>query len=204
MADIGIMGGTFDPIHNGHLMLARQAYQEYNLDKIWFMPSRNPPHKKDHTVTDAALRCHMVQLAISEYPEFQLSDFEIHREGNTYTAETLRLLHIQYPNHRFFFIIGADSLYEIEEWFHPELVLKQAVILVAGREYSGNIRSMDEQISYLKQKYPSDIRLLHCQEMNISSKELRKMAAEKKEISHEVPGSVAQYIKQNGLYQESF
>jgi len=114
MAEIGIMGGTFDPIHNGHLMLGRQAYEEYHLDEVWFMPSGNPPHKKDHLVTDAALRCKMVRLAIEGFPKFRLSEFEVQRTGNTYTAETLRLLHLHYPEHRFYFIVGADSLYEIE------------------------------------------------------------------------------------------
>ena len=75
MAEIGIMGGTFDPIHNGHLMLGRQAYEEYHLDEVWFMPSGNPPHKKDHLVTDAALRCKMVRLAIEGFPKFRLSEF---------------------------------------------------------------------------------------------------------------------------------
>ena len=79
MAEIGIMGGTFDPIHNGHLMLGRQACEEYHLDEVWFMPSGNPPHKKDHHVTDAALRCKMVRLAIEGFPRFRLSEFEVQR-----------------------------------------------------------------------------------------------------------------------------
>lgn len=93
MRKIGIMGGTFDPIHNGHIMLGRQAYAEYNLDEVWYMPSGQPPHKKGRHVTESAERCHMVKLAIQDIPYFVFSDFEVRRTGkNTYTAETLALL----------------------------------------------------------------------------------------------------------------
>ena len=85
MKKIGIMGGTFDPIHNGHLSIGKQAYLEYHLDEVWFMPSGHPPHKKDHFVTDAVHRCAMTKLAITDYPYFQFSDFEVKRAGNTYT-----------------------------------------------------------------------------------------------------------------------
>lgn len=183
MAEIGIMGGTFDPIHNGHLLLGKQAYEEYGLDQVWFMPSGTPPHKKDHVVTDVKERFEMVCLAIEKYPYFFCSDFEIRRPGNTYTAQTLHLLHKEYPEHRFYFIIGADSLYQIEKWYHPVDVLKMAILLVANREYEESHRPMKEQIAYLKQQYSADIRLLHCKEMDISSGELRKCLPEEKNIS---------------------
>lgn len=202
MAEIGIMGGTFDPIHNGHLMLGRQAYEEYHLDEVWFMPSGNPPHKKDHLVTDAALRCKMVRLAIEGFPKFRLSEFEVQRAGNTYTAETLRLLHLRYPEHRFYFIVGADSLYEIENWFHPEQVMSQTILLAAGREYADAPRNMEEQIAYLKEKYKADIRMLHCREMDISSNELREMESHGHRISRYVPRSVENYIQIHKLYQD--
>lgn len=202
MADIGIMGGTFDPIHNGHLLLGRQAYEEYHLDEIWFMPSGNPPHKTDHRVTDVDRRCDMVRLAIAEYPHFRFSDFEAKRPGNTYTAQTLRLLTAAYPQHRFYFIIGADSLYEIEKWYHPEDVMAQTILLVAGREYEDARCSVDEQITRLRAKYGADIRRLHCEEVDISSGELREMEARGRKIFKYVPKSVEQYIERNGMYRE--
>ena len=201
MAEIGIMGGTFAPIHNGHLLLGKQAYEEYKLDQIWFMPSGTPPHKKDHKVTDVKDRVAMVQLAIKKFPFFYCSDFEIQRPGNTYTAQTLQLLHQEYPKHRFYFIVGADSLYQIEKWYHPAEVLERAIVLVANREYEKSHRPIEGQIAYLKQQYHADVRLLHCQEVDISSGELRKMEASGKKILSYVPKCVEEYIVSHGLYQ---
>ncbi len=202
MADIGIMGGTFDPIHNGHLLLGRQAFQEYHLEEVWFMPSGNPPHKTDHHVTDVKERCEMVCLAIADYPYFRFSDFEARRPGNTYTAQTLKLLSESYPQHRFFFIIGADSLYEIEKWYHPAEVMARATILVAGREYEGAHCSIDEQIASLRARYGADIRRLHCEEIDISSGELREMEARGRKLFKYVPKAVEQYIEDHGMYRE--
>lgn len=202
MGKIGIMGGTFDPIHNGHLMLGEQAYREYGLNEVWFMPSGHPPHKKGRQVTDAKLRLAMTASAVKYRPEFTCSDFEVTREGNTYTAQTLRLLGEAFPEHTFYFIVGADSLYEIEKWYEPELVLKQAVILVAPREYEDKDRSLDQQIDYLRRKYGADIRMLHCNEMDISSAELRYMVSKGESIDRYVPKVVSNYIRAHGLYQE--
>ena len=202
MAKIGIMGGTFDPVHNGHLMIGQQAYEEYELDEIWFMPSGIPPHKRDHTITDEQDRCAMVALAIEVAPYFKLSDFEVKRAGNTYTAETLRLLAEEYPDHQFYFIIGADSLFQIEHWYHPELVMSQTTLMVAGRDYPEAPCSMDEQIAYLQKKYDARILKLHCEEMDVASAELRKAIAEHQPIRQYVPAAVADYIIAHDLYRD--
>ena len=202
MRRIGIMGGTFDPIHNGHIAVGRQAYQEYSLEEVWFMPSGHPPHKKDHAVTDAEDRCEMTKLAIRDYPYFRFSDFEVKRQGNTYTAQTLTLLNEQYPDSRFFFIIGADSLFEIENWYMPERIMAQAVLLVAGRAYSRASRSLDNQILYLRERYHSEIYRLHLEEMDVASVRLRRMAAEGQNLRPYVPTAVWEYIKTHHLYEE--
>ena len=201
MAKIGIMGGTFDPIHNAHLMLGRQALKEYHLDEIWFMPSHNPPHKTDHRVTGTKDRCEMVKLAIAGEPRFRFSDFEISRAGNTYTAQTLKLLKEAYPKHTFFFIVGADSLYHIESWYHPEEVMRQVTILAAGRECEDAPCTLEEQAAYLIKKYGAAIFLLHSDTMEVSSQELREREMNGGRIHNLVPENVERYIEEHGLYQ---
>lgn len=202
MGKIGIMGGTFDPIHNGHLMLGAQAYKEYQLDEVWFMPSGHPPHKNNRQITEPAVRLKMTQLALNGKEGLVCSDFEFKRNGNTYTSQTLKLLRETYPEHQFFFIIGADSLYEIESWYEPEQVLSQAVFLAAPREYEEAECSMEQKAAHLNAKYHADIRILHCREMNISSAMLRERIATGLPVSDYVPQQVLTYIHDNGLYQE--
>lgn len=203
MARIGIMGGTFDPIHMGHLQLGRQARGEYGLEQVWFMPSGQPPHKRDHKVTAAAHRCAMVELAIEGQNGFVLSRSEVERPGDTYTAQTLALLKEGYPGHDFYFIIGADSLYEIEKWFRPEQVMAQAVLLVAGRAYDRAHPSMDAQIRYLTERYDAKIYPLHCPWVDISSEEIRRLAAGRAELTGLLPEKVIAYIRRKGLYKNT-
>lgn len=203
MAKIGIMGGTFDPIHNGHLLLGRQAYQEYRLDQVWFMPCGQPPHKKDHKITEADKRCEMTELAIANNPNFILSKIEANRKGNTYTAQTLDILHKEYPEHTFYFIIGADSLFEIGGWYKPELILHSATLLVANRSYDKAGLSVVDQIRLLKKVYGAKICLLHCERIDISSADLRHMYANGESLAPYVPESVENYIRLHHLYQET-
>ena len=201
MKCIGIIGGTFDPVHNGHLMLGKQAYMESGLDEIWFMPSHIPPHKKDHVVTDGKQRLDMLYLALENFPYCRVSEFEMERDGNTYTAQTFELLKKQYTDIRFSFIIGADSLFQIESWYHPEKVMAMTTLLVSGREYeSGNI-TLEMQADYLHKKYQADIRFLHNEEMDISSAGIRKKVLEGKDIAGDVPDKVKEYIVFHNLYK---
>lgn len=202
MAKIWILGGTFDPIHNAHLKLGQQAYEQFELDEIWFMPSGQPPHKRNRIVTAGEDRRAMVKLGIHGIPGFRYSDFELEREGNTYTAQTLTLLKEEYPKHEFYFIIGADSLYQIEFWFHPEKVMEQTVLLVAGRPYRQEHRSLEDQILYLEQKYGARIYPIRFHEIEISSEEIRKAVALGKAVESYVPEPVAEYIKAHKLYQK--
>lgn len=202
MKKIGIMGGTFDPIHSGHLMLGKQAYEEYDLDCVWYMPSRQPPHKKDHQITSPANRLEMVRLAVENTPFFACSDFELCRtEGNTYTADTLLLLKQAYPDTEFYFIVGADSIFDIEKWYHPEIVMKNAVILAADRSCGHDDIPLNRQIEYLAKKYDARICRLHSRRMDVSSQLLREKIQNGECISSYIPNPVAQFIEEHHLYR---
>ena len=131
---IGIMGGTFNPIHLAHLQMASIAMEQKELDEVWFMPSKNPPHKDRQTILSEKIRSDMVRLAIKEEERFCFSDFELKRNGTTYTAETLELLRKEYPDVSWYFIMGADSFFSFSNWYHPEVIAKDAVILTVSRD----------------------------------------------------------------------
>ena len=168
------------------------------------MLSGHPPHKKGSPGNRGkrAGRYGKTGHCVSSY--FVYSDFELKREGNTYTAQTLTLLKEAYPQHEFYFIIGADSLYEIEQWYHPELVMKQAVLLAAARTYEKDHRDFEKQINYLQEKYGARIGMIQFKEMDISSRQIRKAVGSGQSVEKLVPGSVAGYIRIHGLYREAF
>ena len=191
---IGILGGTFNPIHNGHLMLAKEAYEQHNLDKVWIMVSPNPPHKAGTTIVDVTHRNNMVKVAIEPYSFMELSTYEQRREGYIYTAETLTLLKKDYPENEYYFIIGGDSLENIEKWYHPEIVLANCILLAAGRDDLFN-EALISRINELYEKYNADIRMVKMQPMDVSSTEIRAGDFD------DIPDSVRKYIKENQLYK---
>jgi len=170
---IGIMGGTFNPIHNGHIEIAKAAYSQYALDEIWFMPNHIPGYKPKETIVSADSRLNMVALAIQDYPYFKVSDFEVKRDGNTYTAETMSLLKDMYPSHSFYFIMGMDSLLYFDKWKNPDIILQYCKILVAPRNKS-SVDDMTIRINELHQLFGDDYFFpIKCQEINCSSSEIR-------------------------------
>lgn len=198
---IGIMGGTFDPIHNGHLMLGREALSQFELDEIWFMPNGNPPHKSKSSIqSDARHRAVMTELAIHGKKEFQLELYEINHAEISYTYKTLEHFSSRYKENTFYFIIGADSLYAIENWVHPERIFKLCTILAACRDKIDTPEKIQTQICLLKKKYGADIRLLNTPLMKISSRELRDMMKKGYPIARYVPGAVEKYIREEKLY----
>ena len=210
---IGIMGGTFDPIHNGHLHIAECARKEYGLSEIWFIPAGDPYFKAGKAVTPPETRLRMTELAVASQPYFRCSDIELRKSGPTYTAETMEALQKLYPEHSFYFIIGADSLFQLECWHTPERLFRSTVILCAGRPdenvltnkepNGGSDTELNSEISRLNRKFRAidcDIRRLHCRPVGISSTMIRKAVSEGRKIANLVPGPVAEYIMQNGLY----
>ena len=200
MKRIGIMGGTFSPIHYGHLMLAENAYDRMNLDEIWFIPSADPPHKDSNAVLEYQHRSAMTELAIEDIPYFIRYDFEIKRDAPSYTSETLRLLHEAYPDYKFYFIMGADSLFQLETWYEPEKVMSRAVLLAAVRDHHSD-EEMNQRIQYLKDKYHADIQLINMPEIAISSDLIRSRVRNHQSIRFFVPESVRQYIIDHRLYE---
>lgn len=201
---IGIMGGTFDPIHNGHLMLAENADQIFRLDEVWFLPNGHPPHKQSETIqTVVKQRLDMVALAIEGYPHFHLERYEAFNPQISYSFETMEYLCAQYASHEFYFIIGADSLLGIETWAKPEHLFPTCTILAAYRDDMDTKEEMYAQIDYLKIKYDARIELLATPLMDISSSEIRKRVHAGADISNMVPELVARYILENKLYGEN-
>lgn len=197
---IGIMGGTFDPVHIAHLRLAECAYEQFQLDEVLFMPSGEPPHKKDKLVLEDNHRANMVKLAIGDNPHFTFSDIEIKRDGFSYTSDTLIWLCEKNPNAEYYFIVGADSLNYMEKWHNPQDIFDHAVILAANREQLPE-EQIDRQIAFLHKQFGGKILKLTLPNLQVSSHMLRELAAEGKSIRYYVPESVRQYIEENNLYQ---
>lgn len=193
---IGIMGGTFNPIHNGHLTLADTAYRELELDKVLFIPSGNSYMKEN--VLEIRKRVDMVRLAIAKYPQFELSLVEVQRQGNSYTSDTLEYLTKENPNARYYFIIGADSLFQIEKWRQPEKIFSLAKIVCAVRDHYNidNVRQKGQQLSRLG----ADICYLGMPKIEISSTDIRAKVKKQLSVSAEVPAEVADYIQRERLY----
>ena len=198
---IGIMGGTFDPIHMGHLILGQLAFEQFALDMVYFMPSSNPPHKRDTEVTPDINRCAMVDLAIYENENFKLSLLEVNRGGFTYTADTLRELTEKYPDAEFYFIVGGDSLISIEKWREPEVVLGLCNLVVAVRDEFDQ-DAINRQIEYLNKKYRCNILMLDAPNIEISSSMIRERLKSNRLVRYYVPTLVEQYIKKHHLYEK--
>ncbi len=200
MKKIGIMGGTFDPIHNAHLTLAECSYEQFGLNKVWFMPSKSPPHKRGNLVESQEHRTNMIKRGIEDNPHFQFSDFELTRDGLTYTVDTLSRLTNMYDNTPFYFIIGEDSLFAIETWKDPDKLFKLAHIIIARRGLHEEDLIKDK-IKHLKNKFQSkSINLLDSPISNISSNFIRNNVKLNKSIKYYVPAKVEEYIYQNKLY----
>ena len=204
MSNIGILGGTFDPVHMGHIELAIKAYEEYALDKIWFMVSKKPPHKKNRVITDNIHRINMVKLAIEDYPFMEFSDFEMKREGYIYTADTLTLLTKQNPKDKYFFIVGGDSIRDFNTWYHPEIVLSKATIIAATRDEI-NDSIYDNIIKDLLKQYSAvnpHIEKLEINPIEVSSSDIRAefYSSSSNEIKHYLDKKVIKYIEDNKLY----
>lgn len=196
---IGIMGGTFNPIHIGHLITGECAFEQCGLDKVLFMPSKTPPHKKE--VVSGEDRVRMVQLSIEGNPHFELSMLEFLRTGTTYTVDTLKELKEVSPDKEFFFIIGADSLLSLDTWKKPEEILQLSTIVVASRD--GMSRSnLEKNVEKTKEKYGGKYKIIDVPTIGISSSMIREISQRGKSIRYYVKDTVRDYIEEKNLYHE--
>ncbi len=189
----GLMGGTFDPIHVAHLIIAEVALEQCGLDRVLLVPSARPPHKSEGGVSSIEDRIEMVRLAIEDNPRLELSDIETRREGKSYTIETVReVRRVLGPNERICFIMGADSLTQLSSWKAPEHLLDEVEIVVVGRP---GVDERDADPAALERVLVLDSPL-----MEISSSRIRWLAREGRSIRYLVPPAVESYIREKNLY----
>lgn len=199
---IGIYGGTFDPIHYGHLMCAQNIKEMYDLDKVIFVPSGIPPHKNLKEVTSAKHRFNMVWHAIDKNPCFEVSDVEIQREGYTYSVDTIKLLRKKYKDEALlFYIIGADVVLDLLNWKDCHEVFKLCSFIAALRPGYKKERVI-EYIKYLKSAYNADIYVTEVPLIQLSSTDIRNRVKKSKSVKYYIPERVEEYIIKKSLYSE--
>lgn len=200
---VGILGGTFNPIHMGHLLMAEQAKEEFALDQIIFIPVGNPPHKDLSNAIPDADRVAMTQLAIQDNSAFSIDLFEIEKQETCYTYETLQHFATQNPNTEYYFILGADSLFYFHKWCHPESICKYSTILAAVRD-DRDMGAVLDKIEELNQVYDTKMYPLQMPSVALSSTDIRKRVCKGQSIRYRVPEKVEQYIHTHHLYRSHF
>lgn len=200
---IGIFGGTFDPIHLGHLILAERCREQARLDLVWFMPSAHPPHKAEREVTRFEQRCEMIELAIAGHPAFRVERIEKELPAPSYTAETLAELHRRHPSKEFLLLMGSDQLPDLPNWYQPKRVVEQAGMVVVPRP--GVPVWTAEMLAGALGVDPPIIRLtvVDCPLIEIASRDLRGAIAAGTSIRYQTPRAVEEYIRDRGLYRRA-
>lgn len=195
---IGIMGGTFDPVHNGHLVIAKSVAEQLDLDRVLFIPAGNPNFKQRQKLAPAADRAHMVALAIEGEALFELDLCEVERLGVTYTADTLEELTRRYEGAQLFFIMGTDSAITLPDWRRAADVARLCTIVVAKRPGQSTQHVRD---ALAASPIDFDIVYLDVPQVDVSSTQLREQIAQGQDVSDMIPPSVATFLVETGLYQ---
>ena len=196
---IGIYGGTFNPIHNGHTYLLKYFIENKICDKLIVLVSGNPPHKNDG-VLDEIHRFNMVKLALSDYSEILVSDIELGKHERCYTFNTMRFLKEVYKNDELWFIVGADSFKDLPKWYRGEELIKENKFIAINREGAFQNELYKEKCDEIKGKYSATVEFVDIKTPDISSTAVREMVEDGKIISSYVPLSVYKYITDNKLY----
>lgn len=211
MRKIGILGGTFNPIHMGHLTLAEWTREAFSLDEVWFVPTGCSYLKANRDVLPGRERLHMTELALQGNPFFRCLDTEVTREGSSYSYETLELLKSSYPGDDFYFIVGEDCLFSIENWKEPNRIFQSCTLIAASRagvtdsgqeESSAPMQKMEEKRLELQRRFHAEIFLFPFFHMSVSSTDIRGRIREGKSVRYLVPDRVLQYIEEKRYYRE--
>ena len=190
---IGILGGTFDPVHLGHLLLAECAREELSLDEVLLVPAREPWRKSHRVITPAEHRLAMLELAIAGNDGFGISDIELRRPGPTYTADTLEALAGERLDDEFYFIVGADALADLPQWHEPQRIVAHALLAVAPRA------GLDADVALAG--IEDRVRRFNAPRIEISSTDIRARVAAGRSIRYQVPDAVAAYVDKHNLYR---
>jgi nicotinate-nucleotide adenylyltransferase len=195
---VGVLGGTFDPIHYGHLVIAEDARTYLRLRKVLFVPAHHPPHKPDGSYCPFEHRVRMTELGIAGNPHFELSLVEMRREGPSYTVDTLRDLQAELrPDVELYFIVGMDSLENLMEWYSPAELLTLCRLVVAERTgYRVDLSALNKALPGLKER----LELIDTPELSISSTDLQRRVRHGLPIRYQVPPAVERYVHEHRLY----
>ena len=194
---IGVLGDTFDPVHNGHLRIADTLRTALNLDRVLWVPAGRPPHKSDQIVSSDRDRLAMLDLALAGSATDEISTIDIDRSGPSYTADTLEILAGRFPSARLFFLMGEDSLRDLPTWHDPERILRVAELAVAGRPgVETDLESLELQVPGVGKH----VHVVPTKEIAISSSDIRRRVRESQPVGGLVPAIVEAYIRDNGLY----
>lgn len=193
---VGILGGSFDPIHLGHLFAAEAARESQQLDQVWFMPAAIPPHKQVGPQASPAERLEMIRRAITGNPFFHIEDIELRTGGISYTIDSVRMLQKRNPEHEFYFIVGADMVAYLPEWHRAEELLR--MIRFIGLLRPGTELHLEHLPPYVR----SRVHIVEAPLIEISSTDIRRRIAARRSIRYMVPEAVYDYVKENKLYGE--
>ncbi|HLG23174.1 MAG TPA: nicotinate-nucleotide adenylyltransferase [Candidatus Manganitrophaceae bacterium] len=218
---IGLLGGTFNPIHNGHLQIAEEVQKKLSLDRLLFIPSGDPPHKKREQIPSAEHRLEMTRLALFPYPHFEVCDIEVKRPGKSYSIQTVTELKRLYPSEKLFFIIGTDAFFDLPTWREAERLLTLcdfAILSRPGHPFSRLpdlplLRSIDrnalmeldrggESVYTFRIGPEASLHFIRIAPIAVSASEIRKRLKKREETKNLLPESVSSYIIKNKLYQE--
>lgn len=199
MKKYGIFGGSFNPIHYGHLMICEYIKEEMGLDKVIFIPTGNPPHKE--LELSAKDRYEMVRLAISPNPDFEISDIETTRVKKSYTVDTIRELKKIYKEEKLYFLIGLDSLFQLKTWMKIGDLSQEIEFVVALRPGYLDKEEVNKEIDFLRENFGTKINLIKTPLYEISSTDLRDRIREGKSLRYLIPKKVLDYIEESGFYK---